>query len=186
MKSAVSLNKSRRGVSGCLLLVGALFIALVAYAVPATEVSEDTFEAWTLRCERPEKNAVRSCIMLQNLVLQAGGHTILQFSIGIPPNEKTPTVLISLPLGISLPPGISIRIDDGDTRNFPVERCEPDGCRAGLKLRAQTVEQLRRGAQLEITFFDNQRQPITMPLSLTGFSSAYAALEAASSASAPQ
>ena len=80
----------------------------------AGDVTESTYGAWTFRCEQPKNAEQSNCIILQNLVLQAGGHTVLQLSIGIPPNDGMPTVLISLPLGISLPPGISIRIDSGD------------------------------------------------------------------------
>ena len=169
----------------CLLWIVLVLCAVAALPTEramAVDVTESTYGAWTLRCEQPTNAEQSNCIMLQNLVLQAGGHTVLQLSIGIPPNDGVPTVLISLPLGISLPPGISIRIDSGDARNFPVERCEPDGCRAGIKVRKQTVQQLRQGEILEITFFDNQRQPISMPLSLDGFGNAFDVLVASTSA----
>ena len=118
--------------------------------------------------------------MVQNLLLKAGGQPVLQFSIGMAPGDGTPTALISLPLGISLPPGISLRIDEGDTANFPVERCEPDGCQAGMHLRKETIQRLAAGMQMEITFYDGERQPITMPLSLQGFGTAFKAMQEAS------
>ena len=70
-------------------------------------------------------------------------------------------------------PGVSIQNDDGNKANFPVERCEPDGCRAGMKLRDATIEQLIAGNRLTITFHDGERQPITVPLSLDGFGESY-------------
>ncbi len=142
--------------------------------------SEATYGAWTLRCETAAAAATRACIMFQNLVLRTGGQPVLQFAIGIAPGAATPTVLLSLPLGISLPPGITMRIDQGKPATFPVERCEPDGCRAGMRLREATIEQLRGGESLEITFYDGERQPISMALSLGGFGDAFGALRARS------
>lgn len=154
-----------------------LALALLSGVLPAAP-AEQTFGAWTLRCEGLPDASGRECIMFQNLVLRTGGQTVLQFAVGLAPTDGTPTVVLSLPLGIALPPGVTIRIDEGKEAKFPVERCEPDGCRAGMKLRPATVSQLGAGQKLTITFFDGERQPIAMPLSLDGFNAAYHALEA--------
>lgn len=157
-----------------LLLLVLLAVVGVAHAAPDA-VNERDFGAWTLRCEGAAQ--ARRCIMLQNLVLGDSGQTVLQFTIGFAPGDPAPTVLLSLPLGIALPPGVSIRIDAGAPATFPIERCEPAGCRAGMKLRERTVAQLADGRELVITFFDADRQPIDVPVSLGGFADGYAALQ---------
>lgn len=156
----------------CVLALGIAFTLR-----PAAALDEAAHGAWTLRCEAAAAHV--ECILLQNLVLGASGQTVLQFAIGYAPGDTSPTVLMSLPLGISLPPGVTIRIDDGKTATFPVERCEPAGCRAGMKLRRQTIDQLSAGRELTITFYDGEREAIEVPLSLDGFSSGFAALVAA-------
>lgn len=166
----------------CAVLVCLLATLPVGYA--ADEISESHHGPWTLRCEATGENLTAGCIMFQNLVLKTGGQPVLQFAIGIKPGGGPPTVLLSLPLGIALPPGVTIQIDDGKAAKFPVERCEPEGCQAGMKLRDATIDQLRRGHSLEITFFDGQHQPIRMPLSLDGFSSGFEALQKAGAAPA--
>lgn len=157
--------------------VAALLILLLTESA-AGQTADEVFGSWTLRCETRAADNGRECIMFQNLVLKTGGQPVLQFAIGLAPADAMPTVILSLPLGIALPPGVSIRIDEGKAAQFPVERCEPDGCRAGMKLRKATVAQLAEGRQLTITFFDGERQPIVVPLSLDGFSAGYAALAA--------
>ena len=111
--------------------------------------------------------------MFQNLVQIKDGQPVLDFKIGIDPVDNTPTVIVTLPLGISLRHGISIQIDDGKKKNFPIERCEPDGCRAGMKLRDATIAQLIAGSRLTITFHLGEREPITVPLSLDGFGESF-------------
>jgi len=157
----------------------ALLCLLLCSIGAAAEVRESSHGPWTLRCESAIAGQADSCILFQNLVLKTGGQTVLQFAIGVVPGTASPTVLVSLPRGSALPPGITIRIDDGKENTFPIERCEPEGCRAGMKLRDATVAQLSAGEQLEITFYDNQRQAIRMPLSLQGFEAGFAALNAA-------
>ncbi len=141
--------------------------------------SQQVFGSWTLRCAVASADARPDCMMFQNLVQKTGGQPVLQFGIGMAPPDALPTVLVSLPLGIALPPGITIQIDSGTPATFPVERCEPDGCRAGMKLRDATVQQLSQGRQLHVTFYDGARKPLKVPLSLDGFSAAFKALAAA-------
>ncbi len=164
-------------------LVLAVVVAVVLDSGTSTaQADEQTYGQWTVRCEATATAAARECIMFQNLVLRTGGQPVLQFAVGLAPADGTPTVVLSLPLGIALPPGVAIRIDDGTAAKFPVERCEPDGCRAGMKLRPATVKQLGAGDKLTITFFDGERKPIEMPLSLAGFTAAYQALAASRAA----
>jgi invasion protein IalB len=156
----------------------ALLLWLFGPGTASARETETTYGAWTLRCDSVPGFDHQGCVMLQSLVLKTGGQPVLQFAIARPPGDGKPTVLVSLPLGIALPPGISIRIDDGRAANFPVERCEPDGCRAGMILREATIAQLARGKQLTITFYDGSHQPIDVPLSLDGFAESFAALSA--------
>ncbi|MEQ8231976.1 MAG: invasion associated locus B family protein [Gammaproteobacteria bacterium] len=166
----------RRRTFACLCT---LLAAGSAAPVPA-QPDEQVHGNWTVRCEQVDSDAAPECIMDQNLVLRAGGQPVLQFAIGLAPDDAIPTVLLKLPLGIYLPPGVSFRIDDGAAATFPVERCDPDGCQAVMKLRESTVTQLRAGHKLEIGFHDGARAPLSMSLSLEGFGPAIDALRAGS------
>ena len=152
---------------------------LLASIAARADDTQQIFGSWTLRCAAATADARPDCMMFQNLVQKTGGQPVLQFGIGIAPPDGLPTVLVSLPLGIALPPGITIEIDSATPANFPVERCEPDGCRAGMKLRDATVQQLSHGKQLHVTFYDGARKPLKVSLSLEGFGAAFKALVAA-------
>lgn len=154
-----------------------MLLALVISA--RADDTQQIYGSWTLRCTAAAGDAQSDCMMFQNLVQKTGGQPVLQFGIGMAPPDGLPTVLVSLPLGIALPPGITIQIDSGAPATFPVERCEPDGCRAGIKLRDATIQQLSQGGQLHITFYDGARKPLKVSLSLDGFAGAFKALRAA-------
>ena len=131
------------------------------------------YGSWTVQCELPPEGALRSCFMFQQLVERNAGKPVLQLSIGLVPSSNSPSLLISLPLGISLVPGILLQIDDGPITKFPVERCEPQGCRAAAKIRPETIEQMKRGDFLKVTFHDGHREPITVQVALGEFERGY-------------
>lgn len=158
------------------LLAAAVLLCQLGAATAATE-GEQTYGSWTAKCEAPKEGQEGGCFIYQNLVLKEGGQRVLQFAVGFVPDSQEPIALLSLPLGISLPPGVSLRIDSGEPTRFPVERCEPNGCRAGIKLKDTVVKAIAGGTKITVTFYDAKRQPIEVPLSLDGFSKGLEALK---------
>ena len=113
---------------------------------------------------------------MQDVVTRASGQRVARAAIGLVPGSPEPIALFTLPLGISLPQGASLRIGSGEPIRFPIERCEAEGCRGGLKLGAALVDALKQAQDAELIFHDAQRQPIRVALSLEGFASALEAL----------
>ncbi len=148
---------------------------LVALGVAAEPEARRVFGQWSLRCEEP-KDGQERCSIVQDVVTRASGQRVVRAAIGLVPGGADPIALFTLPLGISLPPGVSLRIGSGEPVHFPIERCEAEGCRGFLKLGAELLEALKRAGSVELSFHDRQRQPIRVPLSLDGFSPALEAL----------
>jgi invasion protein IalB len=128
-----------------------------------------TYDNWTVSCEQSKPDAQNLCFIFQNLVLKEGGQRVMHIAIGYLPGTPEPVALFTLPLGISLPPGASLKVGDHEPERFPIERCEPTGCRAGMKLDDALVEQLKKNQEAVVTFHDASRKPISVPLSLRGF-----------------
>ena len=160
-------TRSLTGLAGFMLLLGS---ALASADEPRK------FGPWTARCETTQGKVEGGCFLYQNLVLRTGGQRVLQFAVGYAQGSNTPIALVSLPLGISLPPGVWLRVDAGERVQVMVERCEPAGCRAGMPLGPSLLEALRTGKRLTVTFYDTERKPIEVPLPLDGFQSGLDAL----------
>lgn len=154
------------------LFVFSFFSLLPLASVQAKD--GETFENWTIRCET--RDTSENCHLFQNLVMQHGGSSVLHMAVGFPRGQDTPVLLISMPLGISLPPGASIQVDDHETMRFQIERCEPEGCRGGFRLSTEVLAQFEQGQRAIVTFFDAGRQPIEVPVILSGFSEGLTAL----------
>lgn len=152
-------------------------LLLSAALTPAAAQDNEKFGAWTTRCETAHEQVEGGCFIFQDLVLREGGQRVLQFAVGFVAGSTRPVALLSLPLGISLPPGVTLRVDAGERTTLMVERCEPNGCRAGLKLKAALLQELQTGAQVSVSFHDAERKVIEVPLSLAGFAAGLATLK---------
>ena len=156
-------------------------------APPATEAAPpgtvkgprdgQKFQDWTLRCELPQGQPPEFCEMRQRVVNQQGDQVLLAV-IGRLPQLGKPGLLIVLPLGISLPPGAFLKIDQGADQRVPVERCERQGCRIELVLEDELLAQLKAGSRAMVGFhvYDGEggRPRVDVPVSLLGFSAALA------------
>ena len=111
--------------------------------------------------------------------LNEGGQRVLQMAIGYVPGDDSPIAALSLPLGMSLPAGVVMEVPGARAMHFPVERCEPSGCRAGARLESDFLRALGTAERMTVRFNDAKREPIEVAVSLEGFSAGLAALKAA-------
>ncbi len=159
-----------------IILLSVVFALVAVTHSWAAPTDGDAFGNWLVSCKVDEQDGRQGCFIVQNLVLREGGQRVLQVAIGFVEEAPEPIALISLPLGISLPPGTTLRVDELEPTRIAIERCEPNGCRAGLKLGEEILKTLTNGKQLSVTFYDAKRQPIDVPLSLEGIKEGLAAL----------
>lgn len=140
------------------------------------------FKDWTLRCEVvPVDDAgqtAQQCHMFQDWQHEERQLRILHIAIAYPRQQPDQAVaVLTTPLGVYLPAGIQMQIDDGKPQKFVIERCEPVGCKTGFPLDETLLNALRRGAKANVSFADMRRQPLTVPVSLNGFTAALRALQ---------
>ena len=155
-----------------------LLVALSAGGpVQARPEHGQTFKDWTARCEQAPGTSRERCFIFQNLVLAESGKRLVHMAVGYLAANGRAAAVITMPLGISLPPGASISVDGGAPRKFIIERCDNDGCVGALALSEQLLSELKRGLQARISFHDGARRRIAVPVSLLGFTAGFNSLE---------
>lgn len=151
-------------------------LALAATAASAEPTDGQTYTDWTVKCETAPGAQSEQCFMFQNRVLRDTGKRILHTSVGYLPGQSEPVMLLTTPLGVSLPHGLVLWLDDEVLAEVPFQVCQTQGCRGGLKLEGALLERLRAGGTARVVFHDAQRREVDLPVSLAGFSEALAAL----------
>lgn len=185
MHSTVGGDTWRRSAARLGLVAAVIAPLLVAPAFAAKDdakksPTEKTFQDWTLVCQKPEGADKDVCVLVQQLVRKEkegeGQQRVMLVEVGYPPKGDQSLIIFTLPLGISLPQGVSLQVDEGEAKRFPIELCLRDGCRAVLPLGDELASSFKSGTQGKVTFQDPNRNPITLPVSLKGFTAGYKAL----------
>ena len=149
-------------------------------AAPQAEIRAEN-QDWVVRCQPAPEDAFgagESCEMYQQVSEQETGQTVLETVIGYPPGADEPVALFNLPLGMLLPPGVQLQVNDNEPIRFAVQLCVQSGCRADIVLEPELVEQMRAGNEGTLTIADPQGQGVELPLSLLGFSASLDEVEA--------
>lgn len=161
---------SRAALGGC-LLAGMLF-GQAALAVQ----TGDKFKDWQVRCENPPGLDKPICFIYQSLINDKD-QPVLQMAVGYWPTNNKPVAIFTTPLGVALRGGVEVRIDGNDLALVPFERCDSNGCIAGLPLTDEQVNRLKNGTKSQVKIHDAVGRPITLEISLSGFTAGFNALQ---------
>ena len=132
---------------------------------------------WQIVCKDPppgSKNEV--CALVQSVTAEDRdniGLTVYfqKFSNG------TRVLRVFAPLGILLPPGLGLKIDDKDVGHAPFLRCHSFACYAQVVVEDTLVQQLETGKTAIFIIFQTEEAGIGIPISLAGFKDALAELK---------
>lgn len=127
---------------------------------------------WRVNCDG--EGEARRCTVLQNLVADQGQGQQRLLTVMIQPGaDAAPALLLALPHGLFLPAGVQMQIDKGEAQKLVIQTADQNGSYAGTALDAALIERLKQGSALDITFQSAQQQPVTVPVTLAGFSKAF-------------
>ncbi len=158
-----------------LILSLGLMVLICIRAASAQEEGKK-FRDWASRCdETPENGQV--CYIFQNLLLKTSKQRLLYLAVGYFGKDKSPSAIFTLPLGVSLPGGVSLKIDTRKKVRIRYERCDQSGCLAPLVLRDELIKAMQTGLKAQVAFFDSRGREISIPVSLLGFTAGFKSLK---------
>lgn len=132
--------------------------------------------AWQIVCKTPSGSSEEICAVVQDVTSESNPNVGL--SVHFQKSESGSYILrVFSPLGILLPPGLGLRIDDKKVGHAPFVRCHVIGCFAQVTLNAELVQRFRSGATAWFIVFQTQEAGIGIPVSLKGFAEAMDALK---------
>ena len=175
-------STSRRLIA-VLLDAMAMLIVLAAAAFAGADASlaqDGTVKAqhgdWQIVCKPPPAGAKNeACALVQSVTAEDRNNVGLtvyfqKFTNG------TRVLRVFAPLGVLLPPGLGLKIDDKDVGNAPFLRCHNFACYAQVVAEDKLVDQLKTGKTAVFIIFQTEEAGIGIPISLAGFAQALAGL----------
>ena len=72
-------------------------------------------------------------------------------AVRVPPDTKTPTMLLGLPLGTYLPAGVSLQFGKEAAKSLPIQSCDRSGCLAEYAVTGGEIGAMLKGADVSIS-----------------------------------
>lgn len=132
---------------------------------------------WQIVCKDPPPGAKSEvCALVQSVTAEDRNNIGLtvyfqKFSNG------TRVLRVFAPLGVLLPPGLGLKIDNKDVGHAPFLRCHSFACYAQVVVEDPLIEQLKGGKTAIFIIFQTEEAGIGIPISLAGFADALAELK---------
>jgi invasion protein IalB len=143
-----------------------------AAATGPGSVVKETHGAWQVSCRTPPGAKEEKCALVQSVTAEdrpnVGLTVVFYKAIG----EDKQLLRVVVPLGVLLPTGLGLKIDNQDIGNAPFLKCGKRGCIAEVVLQDEVIKKMKAGGTAMFIIFDTPEAGIGIPISLQGFGDA--------------
>jgi invasion protein IalB len=153
------------------VLLVSLFLGAVWSPARADDDTSKTV-LWGKQCGKSEAGRQQPCVVQQFVIGEPGKKQLLLVQFGYNGPKNIPRLILSAPLGILLPGGITLTIDAKKPLTVPFETCNAGGCLAVIDMDAPALEQFRKGKVLMVRYLVGDRKPLDLPVKLDGLDAA--------------
>jgi invasion protein IalB len=128
---------------------------------------------WQIRCETPPGAKNQQCALIQSVTAADRANIGLTVIVLKTADEKSRLMRVVAPLGVLLPSGLGLKIDNADIGRAGFVRCLPNGCIAEVVMDDKLLNKLRTGKTATFIIFQTPEEGIGFPMSLAGFAEGY-------------
>ena len=163
----------RRGATrhdGMALRCGAGFPPRRALAQGAVK---SVHKDWQIRCDTPPGAKAEQCALIQSVTAEDRANVGLTVIVLKTADQKSRLMRVVAPLGVLLPSGLGLKIDQADIGRAGFVRCLPNGCIAEVVMDDELIKKLRTGKTATFIIFQTPEEGIGFPMSLAGFGEGY-------------
>ncbi len=173
MRTISDARNAMRAAMAALLTVA--FLALPGQAQHGTVRS--VHNDWQIRCETAPGAPGEQCALVQSVTAEDRPNVGLTVIILKTADGKNRILRVLVPLGVLLPKGLGLRIDQTDIGSAGFERCLQNGCISNISMDEKLIAQLKSGKQALFLIYQTPEEGIGVPLSLAGFSAGFERLD---------
>jgi invasion protein IalB len=155
------------------ILLGALLtLAAVGHALAQGAV-RSVHKDWQVRCDTPPGAKSEQCALIQSVTAEDRANVGLTVIVLKTADQRSRLMRVVAPLGVLLPSGLGLKIDQADIGRAGFVRCLPNGCIAEVVMDDELIKKLRTGKSATFIIFQTPEEGIGFPMSLAGFGEGY-------------
>ena len=153
------------------MAAGAAAVASLTTVPVAAQPAAET--PWVKICNTDPNSQKKVCLITQELRTDTG-QFLASVAIREVEGEQRRRLLVSVPVGMLLQPGMQLQIDAKNPVEAKYSICFPNACYAELPLDGDGfVKELKAGGKLRVTALNQQAKPVPFEMSLVGFTATY-------------
>lgn len=174
------LDRTKRSRVGRRPALASLSIAaalLAAGPAAAQGTVRNTYEDWQLRCETPAGAKAEQCALVQYVAAEDRPNLTLVVIVLKTADNRGYLLRVVAPLGVLLPSGLGLKIDQTDIGRASFVRCLTTGCVAEVVMDDGLIRSLRSGAQATFIVFQTPEEGVGIPVSMKGFGTGFDTLK---------
>src|SRR5262245_8113276 len=158
---------------GVTAAAAAMLLAALHPAAHAQGVVKSVHGEWQIRCDTPPGAQGEQCALIQSVTAEDRPNVGLSVIVLKTSDQKTRLLRVLAPLGVLLPSGLGLKIDQADIGRAGFVRCLPNGCVAEVVMDDNLIQKLRTGQSATFIIFQTPEEGIGIPLGLKGFGEGY-------------
>ncbi len=162
-----------RGAAVLTGLIAAMLSMGLAGAAHAQGAVRSVHGDWQIRCDTPPGAKTEQCALIQSVVAEDRSGAGLTVIILKTADQKSKLMRVVAPLGVLLPSGLGLKLDDTDVGRAGFVRCLPNGCVAEVVMDDNLLNQLKNSKTATFIIFETPEEGIGFPLSLKGLGEGY-------------
>jgi invasion protein IalB len=170
LSSAFLSAALRRLLCGSVAIAGLLGLTAAAHAQGAVR---SVHGDWQIRCDTPPGAQAEQCALIQSVVAEDRSNAGLTVIVLKTADQKNRLMRVVAPLGVLLPSGLGLKLDNVDVGRAGFVRCLPNGCVAEVVMDDKLLGQLRSAKTATFIIFETPEEGIGFPLSLNGLAEGY-------------
>ena len=128
---------------------------------------------WTKVCGKDQAANKEICYTTRDFGVAADQPPVLAVAIYDVKGDDTKIIRLLLPPALLLPPGIRFTIDKGAALEGRFEICFPNGCFAESKVKATTIDGVKKGTTLNVMVKNQVNAEVVFAIPLAGFGKAF-------------
>lgn len=161
--------------------LGAIAVMIAALASPSGASAQGAVKSqhgdWQVRCDTPPGARSEQCALVQSVTAEDRPDVGLSVYVLKTADKRSRILRVLAPLGVLLPSGLGLKVDQEDVGRTAFVRCLPNGCFAEVLMDDKLVEQMRAGKQATFIIFRTPEEGIGIPISLGGFGPGFDTLQ---------
>src|SRR6266567_1458090 len=151
-----------------------LVLAIAALAFPSERAAaqgavKSVHNDWQVRCDTPPGAQGEQCALMQSVTAEDRANVGLTVIVLKTADQKSRLMRVVAPVGVLLPAGLGLKIDQADVGRAGFVRCLTTGCIAEVVMEDNLLGQLKAGKTATFIVFQTPEEGIGIPVSLNGF-----------------